>query len=197
MRVAVHIGFQEIDLRGVQQMTDTHKPAQNVRERKRERERQNGSCPVKKGRSEGVKVVRNRLMWEARLPPKAVLASGSGLLTRTMSGSVALLQLRSVLMSVVPVITEGHKDVWGLGRLMCHVGAWGPCHHRGHRCKWPALPSGSTEASRLKLLLRAMSGSVVPPQPGSVLKPVAPSTTEGCAVASGLGYQLGPFWSPC
>lgn len=39
MRVAVHIGFQEIDLRGVQQMTDTHKPAQSVRERKRERER--------------------------------------------------------------------------------------------------------------------------------------------------------------
>lgn len=135
-------------------------------------------------------------MWEARLPPKAVLAPGPRLLPRTLSGSVALLQLSSVFMAVVPVITEGHKDAWGLGRLMCHVDAWGPCHHKGNQCKWPALPSGSMEASRPKLLLRAMPGSVVPPQPGSVLKPVAPSTTEGCAVAPGLGYQLGHFGVP-
>lgn len=46
-----------------------------------------------------------------------------GLLPRVMSGSKALFQLESVLMSVVHVATKGHSDVSGLG---CSLRQWGP-----------------------------------------------------------------------
>lgn len=52
------------------------------------------------------------------LPPGDMLSSGSELLLRAMSGSIALLQPGSTLMSGVPVITEGHEDAQGLG---CHM----------------------------------------------------------------------------
>lgn len=40
------------------------------------RKRQNGSCPVERGRSEEVKAVRNGLRWEACLPTWAKVISG-------------------------------------------------------------------------------------------------------------------------
>ncbi|EGV93345.1 hypothetical protein I79_002079 [Cricetulus griseus] len=49
-----------------------------------------------------------------------MVSSGPRLLLRTVAGSVALLQPRSVLMSEGPVIFEGHTEVWGC------VGVQGP-----------------------------------------------------------------------
>lgn len=84
-----------------------------------ERKRQNGSCPVEKVRYEEVKVLRNRLIWKACLPSGAMVMFVSGLLTRAMSGSVALPQPQSLLMSMSPLTTEGHATAQGLG---CHPG---------------------------------------------------------------------------
>lgn len=69
----------------------------------------NSSCTVERGRSEG-KVVRNGLMWEVCLPPRAMVTSRPGLQPGAMSASMALLQLESMWMSMAPVTTEGHKD---------------------------------------------------------------------------------------
>lgn len=49
------------------------------------------------------------------------MRSWPGLLPKAMSGSVVLLQLGSMLMSVACVTTKGQMDVCGLG---CH---WRPC----------------------------------------------------------------------
>lgn len=84
-----------------------------------ERKRKNGSCPVEKARYEEVKVLRNRLMCKACLPPGAMGMFVSGLLTRAISGSVALPQTQSLLMSTSLVTTEGHATAQGLG---CHLG---------------------------------------------------------------------------
>lgn len=56
----------------------------------------------------------------------------SGLLLRVMSLSVALLQLRSVLMSIPLVTSEGHLDIHG---LHCSLTTWISMVHvvsRGH-----------------------------------------------------------------
>lgn len=55
------------------------------------------------------------------LPPKAVVMPGSLLLSSAMSGSVVLLQPRSVSMSMARVTIEGYVDVSGLLRSQ------GPC----------------------------------------------------------------------
>ena len=53
----------------------------------RERKRQKGSCPVDRGRSEEVKVVRSRQMRVASLPPSTMVMSGPGLLLGPFQGS--------------------------------------------------------------------------------------------------------------
>lgn len=72
-----------------------------------EREKQNGSCPVERGRSEELKAVRSRLRWVARSPPAAKVMSRPELLPRAMTGLMALLPLLCVLKSMTPVTTEG------------------------------------------------------------------------------------------
>lgn len=57
-----------------------------------ETERQNGSCHVERGRSEGVKDVRNGYRWVSCFPPGAKVTFGPGMLPRTMQGSMTLLQ---------------------------------------------------------------------------------------------------------
>ena len=54
----------------------------------REKEKQKGPCPVERGRTEEERVVRNRLVLEACLPPRDMVMSRSGLLLRIMSGSM-------------------------------------------------------------------------------------------------------------
>lgn len=48
------------------------------------------------------------------LPPGAMVLSGPELLLRVMSGSVALEQPESELLSTVSVTTEGYMEIWGL-----------------------------------------------------------------------------------
>lgn len=67
-------------------------------------------CPVDRGISEEVKAVRSRLRWMSCWPPRAMVMSGPGLLLKPMSGSVALLQLWSVLMPEAATTTEGQED---------------------------------------------------------------------------------------
>lgn len=68
-----------------------------------EKERQNGSCHVERDRSEEVKPMRSQLRRVACLPSEVM----SGSLPRSTSGSVALRQPRSVLMSVASATTKG------------------------------------------------------------------------------------------
>lgn len=96
-----------------------------------ERKRQNGSYPVEKVRYEEVRVLRNRLMCKACLPPGALVMFVFGLLTRTISVPVALPQPQSLLMSTSLVTTEGHATALGLG---CHLG-----HDRVQGPWWPCL----------------------------------------------------------
>ena len=53
----------------------------------RERERENSSCLIERSRAAEAKTVRNGLMWEVCLPPDT-LVTRTGLLPRTISGSV-------------------------------------------------------------------------------------------------------------
>lgn len=63
------------------------------------------SCAVDRGRTGEAGAVRNRLIWMACLLFKALVMSRPGLLTRAMSGSMALPQPGSVLTSVAHVAT--------------------------------------------------------------------------------------------
>lgn len=86
------------------------------------------------------------------------MKSGPGLLPRLMSGSMALLQPGFVLMSVVPVATEGLAC--SLGQ---HLRPWvfkGHAASRVTRSVWFGLLSGAMVMSIRKLWLRAMSGFV-------------------------------------
>lgn len=50
---------------------------------------------------------------ECSVPPEAIARSGSMLLQRTLSGSMIVLWLGSVLMTVAQVATKGRVDVCG------------------------------------------------------------------------------------
>lgn len=63
-----------------------------------------------RGRTEEVKAMRNLLRRVACLLSGAMVMSGPGLLPRPMSGSMALLQPLSVLVSVVSVTTESQEE---------------------------------------------------------------------------------------
>lgn len=62
----------------------------------REREKQNGSSPVERCRSEEVRVVRSGLRWVACLPSGTIVMFWPGLLPRSILGSVALMSLAPV-----------------------------------------------------------------------------------------------------
>lgn len=53
---------------------------------------QNGSCPVDRGRSREMKMLRSKLWWMVCLTSRAMVLFGLGLLPRVMSGPVALPQ---------------------------------------------------------------------------------------------------------
>lgn len=137
--------------------------------------------------AEEVKLVRNALMCEACLSPRAMVSSGSMLLLRTMSESIALLKPGSVLTDVygscyhqrpcrcprsgltpevilVPKVYATTKDIHNRGSLHCHPGPW--------------CCLGS------QLWLEAMSESMALQHPGSVLMFMAPVTVEGHMTAS-------------
>lgn len=57
-----------------------------------ERERQNGSCPLDRGRSEAVKAVRSVLRSVACLPSRATVTSEPELFPRSVSVPMALKQ---------------------------------------------------------------------------------------------------------
>ena len=91
-----------------------------------------------------------------------------GLLPKAMSGSVTLLQPGSVLMSIDPETIKDHCNDVDL------------VYHLGLRCqsKWPALTPGNMVTHRPGLLPRIMSGSVVLPQPRSVMMSMANAATK-------------------
>lgn len=60
-------------------------------------EKKNSSCDGESGRTEEMKAVRSRLMWETCLPPTVMVMSRPSQLTRAISGSVVLPQLGSML----------------------------------------------------------------------------------------------------
>lgn len=72
-------------------------------------------CTIERDRSEEAKAMKNRLMWEACLPPGDIVLSGPGLWPSAMSGLVILLKSWSVPMPMAPATTEGHKDTWDGG----------------------------------------------------------------------------------
>lgn len=79
---------------------------------------------------------------EASFPPGTT--SGPGLLPRAVSGSVALPEPRSVLISMAPGTLEGRADPGGLG---CHMGpcccSWGDDDLSGlHSCPGPRWHPG-------------------------------------------------------
>lgn len=84
--------------------------------RERERETQNDSCSVWRGRYEELKKVSNGLKWVACLPLTAMVISGFGLQPRSMSVTMTLWQLESVLMLVtlLPLVTE-KKELCNFG----------------------------------------------------------------------------------
>lgn len=78
-------------------------------------ERETGACAVERDRADEGKVVRNRLMWVACLPPGAVVTSRSELLPKATSGSVVLPQPEA-LTSIAHVVSKGHTEAQVLGR---------------------------------------------------------------------------------
>lgn len=80
-----------------------------------EKEKQTASCALERGRTEEAKVVRNRLMWVASLPPRTTVTSKPGLLPRAISVFVVLTQPWSVLIFTAHVPTKGHTDAPGSG----------------------------------------------------------------------------------
>ena len=91
-----------------------------------EKEKQSPSRAVKRGRTEEVKAVGNRLMWVACLKPGAMVSSMPGLLPRARSGNTALQQPGSESTSVAPDATEDRVVVlvvWDASSGL--VGVWG------------------------------------------------------------------------
>lgn len=127
--------------------------------------------------------------------PNAMVTSRPGLLRRTMSGSMALLQSGSMLLFITPVTAESCANTQGLGHhLKPGGGLKGMLQLGPYRSELPVPPQCAMVRSRLGLQLRMVSGSMVLLQPGSVLMFVAPDTIEGHVDARGLGYHLGPYW---
>lgn len=93
----------------------------------------------------------------------------------------------SRLTPVVMLISEGHAAAGAMP-------VWVACIATRVRVSFGSylLPTTMSEVtSRPGLLPGTMSGSMVPPQLGSVLKPVAPFTTKGYAAAWDLGHHVG------
>lgn len=95
-----------------------------------------------------MKVPRNRLVWEACLSSGVMVTSSPWLLPGAMPGSMTLVQIGSVLMSVAHVTTEGYEDPEVWVATYGHTGASGPCHHKS---ECPGLPPRAMERSRLEL----------------------------------------------
>lgn len=83
--------------------------------------------------------------WPA-LPTRAMVTAGSGLLPRTMSGSVVMLQPPSVLMSISAVIVKGSEAKSTRVGTTPHQ-----LQYSGEQA--PPLTRGSTPESRLDTLL--------------------------------------------
>lgn len=67
------------------------------------------------------------------LPPGALVTSGPQLLLRIMSGSMVLLQPRSVLMFTGPCCHQTPHDAFDLSYTICdHDRVWGLCHYKDH-----------------------------------------------------------------
>lgn len=121
-------------------------------------------------------------------PPGNMVMFGPELLLRDMSVTMALLWLHSLLTSMAPVTTEGHVKVHSLGQ---HLKPYWSL-----RVSLPPGPYKSEWPSSLCLYpgpetwLRAISGSIVLPHPGSVLMCMTPLTIVGQAYANGLGCHL-------
>ena len=87
-------------------------------EYRREREAERGSCPTERDGSEEAKVVKNRLGWEACLPPRDMVFVWS------WAAVMGHVWVHGPTTDIVhddvhaPVTIEGCEDAWGWG---CHV----------------------------------------------------------------------------
>ena len=78
---------------------------------------------------------------------------------RDQSGSMALLQIGSVLMSMTPVAVEGHADSTGLGHNLCPCWCLVAMLRLGpYRSGGLGLLPEAMVSSRARLLLQAMPG---------------------------------------
>lgn len=94
-------------------------------------------------------------------------------------GSLVLQQPWSVLMSTTPGVVQGYVDSSGLGCLLCPLlGSRSMLLLGPYRSGWPWLPPGMG-TPRPRLLPRTVSGSVVLPQPRSMLMSMACVATKG------------------
>lgn len=81
-----------------------------------------GLCPVERSETRDAKMVRNSMIWVAYAVTWCHGMSGPVLPQRATSGSVALLQFESVIVSVAHVVTESRVDTCGLGH---HLKSYG------------------------------------------------------------------------
>lgn len=112
------------------------------------------------------------------------MPSGSGLLPRTMSGSMVPQQPGSTLVSVACGTTKGYTDAWSLS---CNLWlCWRPrTVTTGAMLVWVACATnGAIVRSWPELMLKAMAESTFLIQPGSVMKSTAHVAMGGWVIGT-------------
>lgn len=109
---------------------------------------------------------------------------------RAMFGSLVLLKLECVSMSVTRVTTKSQVDVHDLGCHQEHGDKESLAVKETYWAECPALPHEAMGTSELSMLQEVQSGSMTLWQPGSVLIPQAHCTIKGHADVPGLYYPL-------
>lgn len=117
----------------------------------------------------------------ARAATWGMVTSGHKMLPETMSGSMVLVQLRPMLMTVAHGSTEAYTDDWGLGHNLWH------CWYPRPSCHWVQAKLGglyfltkrTMVLSGPSFLYRAMTGSLTQKPPESELISGTPITTKG------------------
>lgn len=120
----------------------------------------------------------------------AMVISWPKLPPRAMFGSLVLLKLEYVSMSVTRVTTKSQMDVYELGCHQEHGDKESLAVKETYWAECPVLPPEAMGTSELSMLQEVQSGSMILWQPGSVLMPQAHCTIKGHADVPGLYYPL-------
>lgn len=145
-----------------------------------EKEEGNGSCAVEEGEIEEVKVVRSRLMWEAFLPTRAMVASGPGVIFGSWFYNNQKL-CTQLSMAQLPPGAIGMLNVWAA--TCSHMGLQELCQHQNHSDMSGLCFSLQPRCCPgLSCCSRAMSRSMVLQHLGSMLMCVASVTSENHSI---------------